>query len=161
MGEVGSALDVLTFLMAWLGYVSVTVAMLARYSGSQHTSRWAAPFMLAIVSLHVFLVWSVRSEFDPGNAASTGALGTFVLYTIYLLIIVHTVGHRNSALAGRLVYPAWILVTLAGTPSTFMLPYLAWLRVPMVLTLVVGIVGLVVIRERQVARSVLTGDTGS
>lgn len=116
-------------------------------------ARLAAPTMLVVATLHVFLVWSVRYEFDPSNAATAGTVPTILLYSIYVLIVTHTFGRRRNAFAGRAVYPAWILVTLIGTPSTFVVSHLTWLQIPMVLTFVSGIVGLFVIHRQRRTQS--------
>lgn len=146
-------LDTLTFLTAWLGYLGVTVAMVARYADSKNITRWVVPTMFGVVTLHVFLIWSVRFGFDPKEAVGDGVLPAILLHILYLLIAAHSFGHTRSTFAGRLVYPAWGLVTMLGMPSTFMMPYLAWLQVPMVSTFVGGIIGLFTIHRRRKLRA--------
>jgi hypothetical protein len=150
MKPVDSPLDVLTFVFAWLGYLSVTVAMLARFAGSARASRWAAPIMAGVASFHVFLVWAVRRGFDASHLSASGPelVPIILLYTLLALVLIHGVAHSRSKLAGRAVYPAWVLVTLMGMPSAFMIPEMPWLPIPMVATLVGGIAGLVVLRRR-------------
>ncbi|MDW3195253.1 MAG: hypothetical protein R8G66_22955 [Cytophagales bacterium] len=125
------------------------MAMLARFSNGKNIARWVVPAMLGIVSLHVFLVWSVRFGFDPKEAVRGGVIPAILLHLLYLIIVVHAIGHKRNVFAGRLVYPAWGLVTVLGMPSTFVLPYMAWLQIPMVVTFLGGIVGLVLIRRKR------------
>lgn len=154
MNPVDTPLDILTFVFAWLAYTSVTIAMLARYAGSKRTSRWAAPTMAAVATFHVLLVWGVRHGFDPNHLAVSGAalVPLIVLYTLFVLVLVHGLGHARSKLAGRAVYPAWVLVTLMGLPSSFMTPDLSWMRVPMVATFATAIVGLILARRRRASK---------
>lgn len=142
-------LTTLTFLTAWIGYLSVTIAMLAYYARNGRVARWAVPAMVGVVSIHVLLVWYVRFGFNVHKASEIGILPAIMLHALYVLILVHSIGRSQNALAGKLIYPAWGLVTLLGTSSTFMMPLLYWLQVPMVLTLVGGIIGLVFIRRKR------------
>lgn len=151
MQPVDTPLDVLTFVFAWIAYLSVTVAMLARYAGSERTSRWAAPTMAGVATFHVLLVWGVRHDFDPGHLAVTGAalVPLILLYTLFTLVLIHGLGHARSKLAGRAIYPAFVLVTLMGMPGPFLMPDLSFLRIPMAATFAAAIIGLVLIRRRR------------
>ncbi len=161
MNPVDTPLDILTFVFAWLAYVSVTVAMLSRYAGSKRISRWAAPTMAAVATFHVLLVWGVRHDFDPSHLAVSGAalVPLLVLYTLFALVLAHGLGHARSKLAGRAVYPAWVLVTLMGLPSSFGMAALSWMRVPMVATFATAILGLILVRRRRASEPDLAHGT--
>ncbi len=136
----------ITFLTAYLGYLLLTVNILSRLSGRQDYLRWSVPALFGIATLHVLLVWGHRFGFDPGQALRNGIATAVALHSAYILIVGHFLGHRHSALAAKLVYPAWALVSFFGTAASFGLDYVSWLRAPMVITLLVGVVGMVMIR---------------
>lgn len=140
------------FLFALLGYIGVTTSMLARYADNRQLAKWAAPTMFAVVTLHVFLVWYVRFGFDPAKALSGGMVPAILLHLLYVILAVHAFGHTRNKLMGRLIYVGWGLVTLLGMPSPFVMPALSWMQIPMTLTLLAGITGLILIRRRRKLR---------
>lgn len=132
-------LEFITFALAPIGYLGLTVTALT-------SARGAVPITLLravalVIVIHVILVWIVRYEGQLSQATRNGYAG-FILFHSALLAIV-TAAFVGGRLARRLIVAAFGIVTVGAFAAVFRYDVVAIYRVPVIVCAIVGTVGLV------------------
>jgi len=131
--------EFITFLLAPIGYACLTIAAVL-------AARGRFPVMLrrtlaVIVVTHVFLVWTVRYEWQFSEATRDGYAG-FVLFHGALLAIIASVFVRDQ-IARRLLIAAFGIVTLGALGAVFKFDVVEIYRIPVMICALAGIAGLI------------------
>jgi hypothetical protein len=117
-----------------LGITSVSAA-----SGRVHAGFWRA--VVAIIVLHVLLVWTVRYEWQFSAAVRNGYAGFIVFHAALAAILASCVVSARTA--RRLIIAAFAVVTAGAVGAVFRYDAVAIYRVPVMLVAVAGLAGLV------------------
>ena len=131
-------LERLTFFLAFAGYAGLTTTAVAAAHSRLPVVLWRTT--MSVIVLHVFLVWTVRYDWQLSAAVRNGYVG-FVVFHGALAMIVASVfmADRN---ASRLVFTAFVVVTLGAIGAVFRYEVVALYRIPVILIAVIGAIGL-------------------
>lgn len=127
-------MEVITFLLAMLGYAGLAVVVSAASFEvqAQHLRRGVT---VAIV-LHVLLVWLVRYEGQLSQATRNGWLGFILFHTTLLMLLgSHMVVPR---LATLLLSGAFAITSAGALGAVFRYDVVASYRIPVIIAALIG-----------------------
>ena len=132
-------LESLTFFLAILGYTGLTLTAVAAAWGRLPVWLWRG--VAAIILVHVVLVWSVRYEWQFGEATRNGYVG-FLLFHTALLAILASVLLRERV-ARWLIWGAFVIVSIGALGATSRYEVVALYRIPVMIAALAGTSGLI------------------
>ena len=138
-------LEFVTFLLAPIGYVMLTVVAVRSAAGS--VPRALLRTTAAVVLVHVALVWTVHYGGAFSQATRNGYAG-FALFHGALLAIVASI-FLDDRMARRALIAAFAIVTLGALGAVFKYEIVAAYRLPVVACAITGTALLVRAHVRQ------------
>lgn len=133
-----SAIASVTFFLAMLGYVGLTLAVLL--AAVDRSPIWAARTAAPIILLHVALVWSFRYEWQMTQATRNGYLGFLIFHSALLLILASA--FLRGCMGQTLPLLAFLAVTAGALGAVFRYEEVEVYRIPVILCAVAGFIGL-------------------
>jgi hypothetical protein len=131
-------LEFITFLLAPIGYAGLTTVAGLAVRGRMPLTLLRVT--VAIIVLHVFLVWHVRYEWDFSEATRNGYAGFALFHGALAAILVSTV--TPLRIARILLTAAFLVVTLGAVAATATYDVVRVYQVPVVLIALLGILAL-------------------
>jgi hypothetical protein len=129
----------LTFLLAIVGYAGLTITAISTARGRVPAVLWR--MTVAIIVVHVALVWAVRFEWSWAQATRNGYLG-FVIFHGALAMIVASLWLRDRA-AAELIYLSFAIVSAGALGAVFRYDEVAPYRIIVIVLILAGVGGLV------------------
>ena len=131
-------MEFITFLLAPVGYAGLTLAAVLAVNGRQ------SPLLLgttvAVIVLHVFLVWHVRYEWRISEATKSGMAGFALFHGALAAIVLSTMVPPH--IARILLTVAFLVVTVGALAATAEYDVVRAYRIPVILLAVAGLLGL-------------------
>ena len=138
-------LESMTFALAAAGYVGLTASAVAMAHGR---APWRFfRLVVAIIALHVALIWHVRYGWSVAQATRNGYVGFALFHSALAAIVIAAVARGPAARV--LILMSFGLVTLGALGAVFMDEVAATWRVPVILSASLGVVGLTAARWRR------------
>jgi nicotinamide riboside transporter PnuC len=131
-------LESLTFLLAIVGYAGLTATAVAAAYDRMRPAFWRAT--VAVIVIHVSLVWTVRYEWQFSEATRNGYAG-FLLFHSALLAIAASLLLR-ARVARWLIWAAFFVVSAGAVGAVFRYDVVARYRIPVMLLAFAGVAGL-------------------
>ena len=138
VGE-GTTAITITFLLAIIGYVGLTVVLLRSLQGRMPWVLWRT--VAVVIATHVVMVWTFRYHGEFALAVRNGYGGFLLFHTALTLILIST--FLRERLAILLVRVAFLIVTAGALGASFIYDVVAIYRVPVILCAVAGVGALI------------------
>ena len=132
-------IEFITFLLAPIGYAGLTAV--AALAARGRLSPLLLRVTVAIIVLHVLLVWHVRYEWDFSEATRNGFAGFALFHGALGAILASTV--TPLRITRILLTAAFFVVTLGAIAATAKFDVVRIYQVPVILIALTGIVALV------------------
>jgi hypothetical protein len=129
----------LTFALAFVGYVGLTIAAVRAARDRPLDRRWTAT--VVVITLHVILVWAVRYGWRLAEAVRNGYAG-FLLFHAALAMILSSLLVRTTV-ARMFVITAFGIVTVGAVGATLRYAIVAPYVLPVAVTAAYGVLALV------------------
>jgi hypothetical protein len=140
----------MTFLLAVVGYAGLTATAVVAARGRMLRPLWLPT--VAVIVVHVFLVWSERYEWQIAAATRNGYAGFVIFHGALAMILVSVVA--ADRLARVLVVTAFGIVTLGAVGAVFRYEVVEIYRVPVLIVAVAGTMGTVRAKVVKQAKAV-------
>ena len=131
-------LESMTFALAAVGYLGLTASAVAMTHGRAPMRFFR--FVVAIISLHVALVWHVRYGWSIAQATRNGYVGFVLFHSALAALVIAAVA--RGPITRVLILMSFGLVTLGALGAVFMDEAAATWRVPIILSACLGVGGL-------------------
>jgi hypothetical protein len=133
----GDQLKFITFLLAPIGYAGLTAVTVMAAQGQLPTLLLRAT--VAIILVHVFMVWHVHYGWQFSEATRNGYVG-FILFHGALAAIVASAA-APPHIAKILLTVAFLVVTLGALAATAEYEVVRAYRIPVIILAAVGLIG--------------------
>jgi uncharacterized membrane protein len=132
-------LEVITFLLAPIGYAGLALTAVLSARGRMSVPAWRVVALVIVV--HVLLVWTVRYEWQFAEATRNGYAG-FILFHGALLAIVSSLFMAPSR-ARVPIIASFFVVTAGALGAVFLYDVVKLYRIPVIAFALAGMAGLV------------------
>jgi hypothetical protein len=122
-----SGTDLVTFGLAYLGYVLLCIRVVARAHG--RASRLLALATALVVAAHVACVWTFRFDWSLTRALDKSVAGFVVFHTALLLVLIASLADGRAA--DRALFAAFAVVSCGALPAPFRYEEIRLLALPM------------------------------
>ncbi len=131
----GTLAVTVTFVLAIIGYIGMTATLIRTNLKNLPRGFWIAT--VAIIIIHVFMIWHVRYGWEFGLAVRNGYGGFVVFHTAFLLIVGSV--FTSDIISRRLLHISFIIVTAGATGAVFIYDAVSIYRIPVIICGVAGV----------------------
>jgi hypothetical protein len=136
---VGDQLKFITFLLAPIGYAGLTAVTVMAAQGQLSTALLRVT--VAVIVVHVFMVWHVHYGWQLSEATRNGYVGFVLFHGALASIVASTMAPPH--IARILLTAAFLVVTLGALAATAEYEVVRAYRIPVMVLAAVGLIGLV------------------
>ncbi len=128
----------ITFLLAIIGYIGLTITLLLSFKKKVPFLFWR--IVALIILVHVFMVWTYRYDWQFSIAVRNGYSGFILFHTALLMILISNVVKESAAKI--LIRVSFIVVTIGAVGASFRYDVVAVYRLPVIVCAIAGSGGL-------------------
>ena len=139
-------LENLTFLLAFLGYLGLSVNLVLTARGT--FSRPAIALVALIAVVHVYLVWAFRYDWQFAMAVRNGYAGFFIFHSALLSIV--AAAFVPPVICKPLIALSFLIVSAGATGAVFRYEVVSIYRVPVLINAGLGLGYLVYNQYRRI-----------
>lgn len=127
VGE-GTPAIFMTFLMAIVGYVGLTVVVVMTVRDKAWIGLWR--IVALVIFVHVVMVWMFRYDWQFHLAVRNGYAGFLIFHSAVVSILVSTFCHR--ALGQKLIHISFLIVTVGAVGASFRYDVVSMYRIAVI-----------------------------
>jgi hypothetical protein len=128
-------LENFTFLLAFLGYLGLSVNMVLVSRGT--CKRPAIALVALVVVAHVYLVWACRYDWQIAMAVRNGYAGFFIFHAALLSIV--TAPFVPTVICKPLIVLSFLIVSAGASGAVFRYEVVSIYRMPVLINAGLGI----------------------
>lgn len=142
----GEIVKSITFLLAILGYIGLTVTLIFSLKGKIPFTFWRVVSL--IILLHVFMIWTVHYEWNFSTSVRNGYSGFLIFHSALLMNLISTFVNKSIALI--LIRISSVVVTVGAVGAVFRYESVQFYKLPVIIcALVIGVALLVILNEKR------------
>lgn len=139
MVETGTTEIFITFLLAIIGYVGLTIVVVLTLREQHPITLWRA--ITLIILVHVLMVWIYRYDWQLDLAVRNGYTGFVIFHTALALILIST--FVNKYLSQKLLHISFVVVTMGATGASLRYDEVSMYRFIVIPCGLIGGIGLI------------------
>jgi hypothetical protein len=128
----------ITFLLAIIGYVGLTITLLFSFKRKVPAIFWR--IVAVIIIAHVIMVWAYRYNWQFSLAIRNGYTGLIIFHSALLMILISAFVKEN--ITKILIQISFIVVTIGAVGAVFRYEIVEIYMIPVLLCAIAGSIGL-------------------
>jgi hypothetical protein len=123
-----------TFLLAIIGYVGLTVILIVSLKGKIPFNIWR--IFASIIVIHVIMVWIFRYQWSFSQSVRNGYGGFLIFHSALTLIILSALVKEN--ISKILIRLSFVIVTMGAVGAVFRYDIVAVYKIPVLICAISG-----------------------